>query len=215
MRNPATIAGLYAVTAPVDGDESSWLATSRAVLAGGAQVLQYRDKTTDATRREREAWALRALCSDYGRLFIVNDDSDLAARVGADGVHLGRDDGDVAQARQRLGPGAWIGLSCYADLERAAAGVAAGADYLAFGSVYASPTKPKAVRADSELLAAARARFALPLVAIGGITPANAGALADLGLDAIAVVSGLYGTSDPAVAATAYCESFRPTTDRG
>ena len=124
-------------------------------------------------------------------LFIVNDDLELARAVQADGVHLGADDGDLAAARAAL-PNALIGASCYADLERARAAVGQGADYIAFGSVFASPTKPQAVRAPLGLFAQAQT-LGVPTVAIGGITRANCAEVRTAGAHACAVISDLFG----------------------
>ena len=202
-----TISGLYAVT--LDTADARWL-TERAaqVLAGGARILQYRTKQVEGEARLRIAQALAQLCRDRRALFIVNDDIALAKRIGADGVHLGRCDASIADARAALGPRAVIGASCYDELERGAVQAAAGASYLAFGSFFVSTVKPGAVRAPLELLTRARARFDLPLVAIGGITPENAGMLIDRGADALAVITALFDARDPAAAAYAFLKRF-------
>jgi thiamine-phosphate pyrophosphorylase len=201
--------GLYAIT---DGPRADLIAAADAALRGGAAVLQYRDKTTDATRRLREAAALAELCRRRGVPLIVNDDVDLAAASAAAGVHLGDGDVSVAQARARLGADAIIGVSCYASIERARAAAGAGATYLAFGAFFPSPTKPHAARANIELLRDARA-FGLPLVAIGGITPAHARTLIDAGADFVAAVSGVFGAADPAAAAREYTKCFSARAD--
>lgn len=197
----ARIQGLYAIT---DGSVSGAVLTASvdALLQAGVRILQYRDKTADQARRLQEAEALAALCRHRGAVFIVNDDVDLAAACGADGVHLGRDDAEVAAARGRLGSGAIIGVSCYDSLDRGGRLLSAGADYLAFGAVYPSATKPGAVRAGTELLCAARSRFPqVPLVAIGGITADNAAPVVATGVDAVAVIRGLFAAADPPAAA--------------
>lgn len=196
--------GLYAIT---DGPRVDLINACAAALEGGAAILQYRDKTSDRTRRRDEAIALAALCARHRVPLIINDDVDLAAEIGAAGVHLGEDDADIAAARNRLGSGAIIGISCYDSLERARNLAAAGADYLAFGAFFASPTKPNARRATPDLLRAARA-FGKPLVAIGGITPDNAQSLIDAGADFVAVISGVFGQSDVADAARHYANLF-------
>jgi len=173
----------------------------RAALDGGVRLVQYRDKSDNAGRRLAEARALAALCHDHGALLLVNDDPHLARDAGADGVHLGRDDLGVAEARAVLGEGAIIGVSCYNEIERAFAAERAGADYVAFGSFHPSPSKPDAVRAPLALLKRARARIHLPIVVIGGITPANAGPLALAGADAAAVISGVLDADDITAAA--------------
>jgi thiamine-phosphate pyrophosphorylase len=177
-------------------------------LAGGARVVQYRDKTTDHARRHAEAAALAALCRDAAALLIVNDDVELALAVHADGVHLGRDDDAIAAARARLGPDRVIGVSCYDRFELALAAQGAGADYVAFGSFHPSPTKPAAVRADLSLLARGRRELALPLVAIGGITPENGRALVAAGADMLAVINAVFGAADVRAAAAVFAPLF-------
>jgi thiamine-phosphate pyrophosphorylase len=193
--------GLYAIT-PENGDLAHRVA---AALEGGIAALQYRRKeNADAA----EARALAGLCRARHALFIVNDDLELAESSGADGVHLGRDDGDIAAARARM-QGKLVGVSCYDSLERAQAAAAAGADYVAFGSVFASPTKPGAVRAPLSLFARAKA-LGVPLVAIGGITLENAGQLVAAGADMLAVVSDLFEAPDVAARARAYGKLLAP-----
>ncbi len=196
--------GLYAIT---DGPRGNLLAAAEAALAGGARGLQYRDKSTDHDRRHAEAVALQALCLAHGVPLIINDDIALAAAVGAAGVHLGEQDAEIAAARTRLGPGAIIGVSCYDSLPRARQLAAAGADYLAFGAFFPSPTKPNARHATASLLRDAAA-LGLPRVAIGGITPDNGGALIDAGADLLAVISGVFGAADVRAAARRYADLF-------
>ncbi|MBK1734333.1 thiamine phosphate synthase [Halorhodospira abdelmalekii] len=193
------IHGIYAVTAAGDG----MLDAAAGALRGGVRILQYRDKggATEAVRRHAEAEQLRQLCSDAGALLIINDDIELAAAIGAAGVHLGREDGAVAAARARLGRRAWIGVSCYADRARVDQAVADGADYIALGSLFPSVTKPEAVRAPLEWVAEVRASVACPIVAIGGIEYSNIAQVAATGVDAAAVVSAIFDAGDPEAAA--------------
>jgi len=170
-------------------------------------LIQYRDKSTDGQRRRYEASALRDLCSQYDAALIINDDVALACAVGADGVHLGRNDAEPALARHALGEQAIIGVSCYASLERAHWAQAQGADYVAFGSFHPSPTKPQAAQATLALLRRARAELRLPLVAIGGILPEHVPALIAAGADLVAVISGLQ-QGDAEAAAHAYAVQF-------
>jgi len=195
------IAGLYAVT-PDLADTADLVARVEAALEGGAAVIQYRNKTADAALRHAQAAALARTHAARGGLFIVNDDAALAAAVGADGVHLGEDDGGIAAARELLGPDRIVGISCYNDLGRAEAAVAAGADYVAFGSFYASSVKPGARRAELPLLGRARA-LGVPVVAIGGITVENAPELERAGARAVAVISAVFGAADVEAAARA------------
>jgi thiamine-phosphate pyrophosphorylase len=182
--------GLYAIT-PEAGGSAGLLARVRAALEGGAAAVQYRRKKSATVE---EAKALAALCRSKGALFIVNDDPQLALASGADGVHVGADDGDLAAIRRKM-KGKLLGVSCYSSLEAARAAVAAGADYIAFGSVFPSPTKPGAVRAPLSLFAEARA-LGVPLVAIGGITLENARQVIGAGADALAVISDLFDAPD-------------------
>ncbi len=196
--NPAErrrVGGVYAIT-PELADTSLLLTKADAALRGGAAWLQYRCKLAAPDLRRAQAAALRQLCARFGRPFIVNDDVDLAQAVAADGVHLGGEDGSIAEARRRLGPAAVIGASCYDRLDAAERAAADGADYVAFGSVFASPVKPAAVRAPLTLFGAAATRMPVALVAIGGITAANAGSVIAAGADAIAVISAIFDAPD-------------------
>ncbi|MBS0430979.1 MAG: thiamine phosphate synthase [Proteobacteria bacterium] len=201
---PRRTGGLYAIT---DGPRDDLPEAALAALAGGAALLQYRDKGHDAARRLREARALAGLCARHGVPLIVNDDVQLVLASGAAGVHLGEDDADIAQARAALGRDAVIGVSCYDSLERAREATAAGADYLAFGAFFPSITKPGARHATPALLRDAR-EFGLPLVAIGGITPDNGGPLIDAGADYLAVISGVFGARDIRAATRRYAKLF-------
>ncbi len=187
--------GVYAIT-PETADTERLLAQVEAALAGGVAAVQYRDKSGDVARRHEQASELVALCRRFKVPLIVNDDLRLADLCDADGVHLGRDDGSLREARIILGKGKFIGASCYQSLELALAAQAGGADYVAFGSFFASPTKPAAPRASLDLLREAAPLIHTPLVAIGGITLANAPQLLDAGADCLAVLSALFETPD-------------------
>jgi thiamine-phosphate pyrophosphorylase len=188
------VSGLYAVT-PDLRDTATLVRKVTAALTGGAAVVQYRNKAADAPLRMEQARALAGIPALRSGLFIVNDDVELAAAVNADGVHLGEADAAIETARERLGSGRLIGVSCYNDLDSARAAVAVGADYVAFGSFFASPTKPAARRADRALLTRARA-LGVPVVAIGGITSTNASTLIDAGADAVAVIADVFAHDD-------------------
>jgi thiamine-phosphate pyrophosphorylase len=196
--------GLYAIT---DGPRPDLHAAVERALQGGAAIVQYRDKSGEDERRRAEAAGLLTVCHRFGVPLIVNDDVELAATIGADGVHLGEHDGDIAAARTRLGPTAIIGVSCYDSLDRARQLAGAGADYLAFGAFFPSPTKPQARRAHADLLRDAKA-LGLPLVAIGGITPDNAQPLIEAGADFVAAISGVFASADPSAAARRYANLF-------
>ena len=203
----ATISGLYALT-PDLLDTDELIARVTAAIAGGAAALQYRNKIASPPLRRAQALALRDLCAARGTIFIVNDDVNLAYAVDADGVHLGRDDVPLPRARQRLGSTAIIGASCYDSLERAAAAVAGGADYVAFGSFFPSTIKPDAARVEASLLTAAKVRWNVATVAIGGITPATAPALIAAGADALAVITAVFDAPDVTAAAKAFRDAF-------
>lgn len=187
--------GVYALT-PETADTERLLAQVEAALTGGVAAVQYRDKSGDVARRHEQASELVALCRRFGVPLIVNDDLRLADLTDADGVHLGRDDGSLREARIILGKDKFVGASCYQSLELAQAAQAAGADYVAFGSFFASPTKPAAPRAGPDLLREAAPVIRVTLVAIGGITLANAPRLLDAGADCLAVLSALFDAPD-------------------
>jgi thiamine-phosphate pyrophosphorylase len=195
------IRGLYAIT-PDAGSSTELLEKVRAALEGRITLLQYRRKKGNAA----EAWRIVELAHSYGVRVVINDDVALALEVGADGAHLGRDDGDLALARKLL-PRGILGASCYDDLGAAQAAVRAGADYLAFGSVFASPTKPAAVRAALSLFGEARA-LGVPLAAIGGITLENASQAIEAGADLVAVISDLFDAPDIRARAHEYGRLF-------
>ena len=197
------LAGLYAIT-PDEPRTDVLLRKTALALGGGACALQYRNKSAAPALRLEQGRALAALCRAAGASFIVNDDLALALELDADGLHLGAEDGDLAESRRRLGPGRLLGASCYNRIELAQAAAQAGADYLAFGSVFSSPTKPAAVRAPLALFAEARRRCALPLVAIGGISLQNAPEVFAAGADAVAVISALFDADDIAERAAGF-----------
>lgn len=188
--------GLYAIT---DSEllKGKLLPYVEAALKGGATLLQYRDKSSDDARRLREAEALRELCNRYGAALIINDDAELAARLGV-GLHLGQGDGSLSAARALLGRKAIIGGTCHAQLELAEAAAKEGASYVAFGRFFNSTTKPGAPAADVALLTAAKAKVNLPIVAIGGVTLDNAPELIANGASMVAVVHGLFGADSAA-----------------
>ncbi len=208
-RNVRPRRGLYLVT-PDEPDTARLLLRVLPLLPLGPALLQYRNKAAAPEKRREQALALLGVCRRTGVPLIVNDDATLAHEIGAAGVHLGRDDGDVAAAREIVGPDAIIGASCYDDLDRAAAAAAAGADYLAFGAMFESGTKPQARRAPLSVLRDA-ARFGLPRVAIGGLTPDNAGQALDAGADFLCVIGAVFDAADPPAAARAFLARINET----
>ncbi|MCK5809482.1 MAG: thiamine phosphate synthase [Cocleimonas sp.] len=185
--------GLYAIT---ESDSNNLLKNVTLALQGGVRILQYRNKNADTAQQVIEASALASLCKEYNVCFIINDNIQLAKQVKADGVHLGRDDGSIDEARAVLGDDAIIGVTCYQDIERALEAEKLGANYVAFGRFFASPTKPNAPQANIELLQQARQQLSLPICCIGGITVQNADRLIENGADMIAVISSLFATED-------------------
>lgn len=209
QRNVANVAvsGLYAITPDAPGT-AELLRKVRLALRGGARILQYRNKTADAALRLRQAEALRELTCEFAVPLIVNDDMALAREVEADGVHLGGADGSIAEARALLGGEKIIGVSCYNRLALAREAVRQGADYVAFGSFFASTVKPQAVAATPDLLRQARRELAVPIVAIGGITAQNGAQLLEAGADALAVISAVFAAPDIEGAAREFSKLF-------
>jgi thiamine-phosphate pyrophosphorylase len=196
--------GLYAIT-PDIVDTGLLARRVEQALAAGVAMLQYRNKMLSREKRLLQAKELAPIARGYGVPFIVNDDVEIALAVGANGAHIGKGDGDLATARSKLG-GKILGASCYDDLEKARAAVKTGADYVAFGSVFPSPTKPDAVRAPLSLF---KNDLGIPLCAIGGITLQNAPALIAAGASLLAVITDLFDAPDIAARAGEYRKLFR------
>lgn len=205
--------GLYIITDHSLPDQQI-INTTQTALRAGANVVQLRHKASDAVQSEPQsrtlslAQELLSLCQHYQVPLIINDDPQLAAQTGADGVHLGKDDADITSAREQLGEQAIIGVSCYNSLKLALQAQKLGADYIAFGRFFSSVSKPDATPADIQLLSQARCQINIPIVAIGGITPENADQLLDAGTDFIAVIQGIYGHSNPSLATRNYLNVF-------
>ncbi len=202
MKNIAGFAfhGLYAITdAEFKGDGLA--GQVERAIQGGARVIQYRDKTDDQSQRLAESEAVLTVCQQHKVPLLINDDVELAAFIGAHGVHIGRDDAALHAARERLGDQAIIGVSCYNRFELAQQAASAGADYVAFGRFFSSDTKPEAVRADQHLLRRAQAELHCPVVAIGGITPDNGAQLIQAGADMLAVIRGVFAADEVSLAA--------------
>jgi thiamine-phosphate pyrophosphorylase len=199
--------GLYAIT-PSDSLLPRLSALVASALAGGVRVVQYRNKFAPAPLKRAQAAELLRICRAADAKLIVNDDLWLALEIGADGAHLGKEDGDIRMARQALGSHRILGVSCYNDIGRAEAAVAAGADYIGVGSVFASATKPDATRASLDLLTEAKRRFDLPVAAIGGITLGNAKEVIAAGADMVAVITDLFDAMNIQERAAAYQRLF-------
>ncbi|MDO6823990.1 thiamine phosphate synthase [Marinobacter sp. 1_MG-2023] len=193
MNTPVPI-GLYAITDSQLTSSETLIASVEAAIRGGTVMVQYREKSASMAERLAQARNLQSVCASAQVPLLINDDAELAKRVGAAGVHLGQSDGSAAEARRLLGDNAIIGITCHADLTLAKKAVEAGADYLAFGRFFTSTTKPDAPAAATDTLAKAK-RFNLPVTAIGGITTENGERLIRAGADLLAVVGGLFGGS--------------------
>jgi len=177
-----------------------------ALEPGLAAAFQLRVKDVDEHELARRAEPLQRVCADSGVAFIVNDSMNLAKRLGADGVHLGQSDGDVREARALLGPSAQIGKTCHDSRHLAMEAGEAGADYVAFGAFHPTTTKPSNYRPEPSILSWWSTLFEISCVAIGGITPGNAGPLVDAGADFLAVCQAVWGKDDPAHAVRAFDE---------
>jgi len=204
IKFPST--GLYAITAESSASPEQLAEAVKAALRGGAKVIQYRAKSSGD--RLAEAKLLLAESRAFQIPFIINDDVELAAAVGAEGVHLGKDDGSILAARARLGADAIIGVSCYDSVERALEAQAQGASYVAFGRFFPSASKPNAPCAQLSTLISAKQVINLPIAAIGGITPDNGRALVEAGADVLAVIDGVFGRGDPEQSASAFKPLF-------
>lgn len=204
----ACLHGLYAVT-PDDHLLPRLSALVHEALIGGVKVVQYRNKVAPPPLFRAQAAELLRICRASGALLIVNDNPEIAADIGADGVHVGREDGGAARARAIVGPDKIIGVSCYDDLSIAARAVADGADYIAFGAMFSSSVKPDAVTAPLSLLREAKTRFKVPVCAIGGINTRNVQTLIDAGSDMAAVITDLFDVPDIAAQARVYQTLFK------
>jgi len=207
--NNRSLRGLYVIADAQTLGDTGLADKVAAAIKGGAAIVQYRDKRPHQDQMEANARQLLDLCQEHRVTFIVNDAVELAARIGAHGVHLGKDDLGVKQARALLGARTLIGVSCYDEFPRAELAEKLGADYIAFGRFYPSATKPLAVQAEIELLHRARSHIHVPVCAIGGITVDNGGALIQAGADMLAVVQGVFGESDITLAAQKFQHLFQ------
>ena len=196
--------GLYVIADAECIGKFDILSKTQTVLSAGVKIIQYRDKINSTSDREIIAKQLRALTKSYDSILIINDDVELAASVDAEGVHLGKNDTSVENARKILGQDKIIGASCYANFENAKPVIEASANYIAFGSFFSSTIKPNAPQANIELIKRAKQEFNIPVCTIGGITPQNAATLLNAGADMIAVISSIFNTSSPKHAVQEY-----------
>lgn len=205
--NRIPLRGLYAIT-PDDNLLPRLSALVSSALAGGVKFVQYRSKFAPPPLKRAQAAEMLRICRAADAKLIINDDLWLALEIGADGVHLGKEDGDIKMARQALGPQRLLGVSCYDSYARAAQAADEGADYIGIGSVFASATKPAATRASLELLAEVKRRLTIPVAAIGGITINNVQQVIDAGADMVAVITDLFNTMNIQERAAAYGKLF-------
>ena len=197
--------GLYAITQTKNKTADIIINEVIAAIKGGAVVVQFRDKEPlDAIYLADQ---LVKVCHEYKVPLLINDDIELAIKVGADGVHIGREDGAISEARDRLGADAIIGVSCYNFVEQALNAQEQGATYVAFGRFFPSSSKPLAAPAELDTLRKAKFLLDIPIVAIGGILPENGGPLLTAGADLLAVIGGLFETQ-PEQSARAYQALF-------
>ncbi|MDP2153520.1 MAG: thiamine phosphate synthase [Methylotenera sp.] len=187
----SAIKGLYAIT-PDEMDTDILLVKVEAALQGGIGILQYRNKLAGHKLKTQQARVLLPLCRQYQVPFIINDSIKLCLTLDADGVHLGADDGNLAEARARLGSNKILGASCYNRFDLALSAQQAGATYVAFGACFVSSTKPHAPVANLDLFKQAKAQLHIPAVAIGGITLTNAPSVIQAGADSIAVINAIF-----------------------
>ena len=209
MKQQTSLQGLYVITDQQLTHHSQLLNKVEQAILGGCGIVQYRDKSSDQKKRLQQAQELKKLCQQHQALLIINDDIELAHNAKADGVHLGKDDNSIYQARAHLGADSIIGVSCYNDLALAIDAQQQGADYVAFGSFFASAIKPHAPRADIELLKCARQQLNIPVAAIGGIDLDNASDLIAAGADMLAVISAVFATEDSNNAAREFSRLFK------
>lgn len=200
--------GLYVITDKHLIPKDRFVETVEQAIIGGAQVVQYRDKSDDLACRLDQLQGLNELCQKYQVPLIVNDDYTLLKFIPAQGIHLGKEDAQVTQVRESLGDQILIGVSCYNQFSLAQRALHEGANYVAFGSFFRSSTKPHAVTAGIELLQQAKRQLSCPVVAIGGITPENGAQLIAAGADCLAVIHGVFGQPDVAEAARHYAQLF-------
>ena len=200
--------GLYAITDQQLITEEDFSESVEAALQGGAKIIQYRDKSNNLGKRLQQANLLRALCHQYHATCIINDDIELAKAVNAHGVHLGKDDFSLRHARQVLGENAIIGVSCYNNLNRAIEAEKYNADYVAFGAIFSSTTKPDARIAGLDIITKAKQQLSIPVCTIGGITQNNIQQVIAQGADMAAVISGIFSADDIKQSATTLSQFF-------
>ena len=201
--------GLYVITDQKLIPRDRFIETVEKAIRGGAKIIQLREKDTPEEEIIRLGKELLKITRRYGIPLIINDSPKLAMEIGADGVHLGKDDTEISEARKILGSEAIIGVSCYGDVERGLQAEKEGADYLAFGTPFFTPTKPDRKTTPFEILKEAKRRIkTIPIFAIGGITKGNAKSVLETGVDGIAVITAVFSSPNPEEAARNLADFF-------
>jgi|TARA_B100001996_G_scaffold248899_1_gene192900 thiamine-phosphate pyrophosphorylase len=200
--------GIYVISDCKNRASNDLLETTEEILSAGISLFQFRDKNSKYELKKILAKRLQVLCRKYKTPFIINDDVELAKEISADGVHLGKNNMNINKARNILGKKI-IGVSCYNNLENAICAEKLGANYIAFGSFFNSPTKPDAKKAEIKLLVKSKSKLKIPIVAIGGITPENGGQLVKSKVDFLAVISGIYQSENIRDSINSYKKLFR------
>ncbi len=190
---PRRLSGIYAITDELLTPPESIVSQVERALKAGAKIIQFRDKTRPDSLVEVTCMELQRLCIEHDALFIIDDRAELVASIGADGLHIGKDDIPLDQARAIVGQNAVIGVSCYGSLHKAAKAQQEGADYVAFGSFFPSPTKPGSNVVDKALIERAKSQLQIPVCVIGGINADNIDQLTPYGPDMYSMVSGVFG----------------------
>lgn len=201
--------GLYAISDEILTPYTTILDSLKEALDGGIKIFQLRDKNSLDIEIEKIAIDILNLCHKYGAMFIIDDRVELVKKINADGLHIGKDDISLQEARDILGMDKVIGISCYGDIEYAKKMESFGANYVAFGSFFSSKTKPKSSLVDKSILVEAKQILNIPICAIGGITSINAKELIKNGADMVAVINDLWNSSDIRAKAKEYDELYK------
>ena len=203
------INGLYVITDENLIADSELRHSVEQAIIGGARVVQYRNKSSDFLTKVSQAETILQVCNLHSVPLIINDDISLCAEVGADGVHLGQDDADIADAKDHLGSDAIVGITCHDSIDLALKAQEQGADYVAFGRFFPSLTKPGAKPADVSVLKKAKLMLNIPTVAIGGINIENAEQIINAGASSIAVAGAVFADADPKTQAEKLSSLFK------
>ena len=190
------LSGFYAITDENLITEKNFLSYTQTAIESGISILQYRNKSSHTEKRSDQANKLKKMCAAHGVLFIINDDIHLAKKIDADGVHIGKSDASLLQAKELLGPDKIIGVSCYNQLSLATKAISHSADYIAFGRFFNSSTKPNAPQATLDLISAIKNKSDIPICCIGGITTDNCQPLIKAGTDMLAVVNDIFSQTN-------------------